>query len=121
MSAPLADKWSKEDRFNEFDDKFYLIADFDDEFINEQLAGIDKKLLYDRIKQPLSVKIDLSGTQFDGKEITSNASKIISLGNNQYIVYIPFTIAENGFKEVVISEATTPNYKNLNKPQVLSF
>lgn len=102
-------------------DKLYLIADFDDEFINEKLAGIDKKLVYDRIHQPLSVKIDLNGTQFEGKEITSNVSKIISLGNNQYIVDIPFILAENGFKEVVISETTTPNYKNLNKPKVLSF
>lgn len=102
-------------------DKLYLIADFDDEFINEQLAGIDKKLVYDRIKQPLSVKIDLSGTPFEGKEITSNVSKIINLGSNQYIVDIPFIVAENGFKEVIISETTTPNYKNLNKPQVLSF
>lgn len=114
-------RMTKRVRGSFIDDKLYLIADFDDEFINEQLAGIDKKLLYDRIKQPLSVKIDLSGTQFDGKEITSNVSKIISLGNNQYIVDIPFTIAENGFKEVIISETTTPNYKNLNKPQVLSF
>lgn len=114
-------RMTKRVRGSFINDKLYLIADFDDEFINKKLAGIDKKLVYNRIKQPLSVKIDLSGTQFEDKEITSNVGKIISKGENQYIIDIPFIVAQNGFKEVIISVTSMPNYKNLNKPQVLSF
>lgn len=114
-------KMVKRVRASFINDKLYLIADFDDEFFNQQIAGIDKKLLYNRMKQPLSVKIDLTGTIFENQDIISNNGGIISLGNNEYIIDIPFIIAENGFKQVVISETTGPKYKNFNNPNVLNF
>lgn len=98
--------------------KLHLIADFDDEFINENLAGIDKKLLYNRIKQPLSVKIDLTGTELAGKEITG--ANMISLGDNKFIVDIPFEIEENGFKTVVLEITESPSYKDFTAPIILS-
>ena len=100
------------------DGKLHLIADFDDEFFNEKLSGIDKKLVYDRIKQPLSVKIDLTGTELAGKNL--KGADMISLGNNQYIVDIPFTIEDNYLQSVVLEEAETPNYKDFNEPLMLS-
>lgn len=100
------------------DGRLYLIADFDDDFINEKLAGIDKKLLYNRIKQPLSVKIDLTGTPLEGAAL--QGADMIHLGNSQFIVDIPFLVEENGFKAVVLSPTTSPIYKDLSSPGIIS-
>lgn len=100
------------------DGKLYLVADFDDDFINEQIAGIDKRLLYDRIKQPLSVKINLTGTPLAGKNL--GGANMIRTATNQYTVDIPFKFEENGFKTVVISEVNTPDYKWFTAPSIQS-
>lgn len=99
------------------DGRILLVADFDDEYYNQTVAGLQMKLLYDRIKQPLSVKINLTGTIFDGKAIKTNYTKPLFLGNNEYIIDIPFRNG-NYFKEVIISESEEENYKNFNTPAI---
>lgn len=99
--------------------KLYLVADFDDEFFRDKIAGIDKQLLYDRIRQPLSVKVDLTGTILDGKDIKGGG--IINLGDNKFIIDIPFNVLGNELQQVEISETTQPIYKNFTKPTVLNY
>jgi len=63
------------------------------------------------------VKVDLSGTSFSGKSITtSNGGKIRSVGGDVYYISIDlnFTQTSASFN---ISEGTA-NYINLNKPVV---
>lgn len=112
-------KMVKRVRGSFIDNKLYLIADFDDEFFNEKIAGIDKRLLYNRIRQPLSVNIDLTGTIFENKDISG--SGIINLGNNKFIIDIPFKVIGNELQQVVISETTLPKYKSFIKPSVLDY
>jgi hypothetical protein len=95
-----------------------LVADFDDEFILDQIAGIDKKLIYDRIKQPLSVLIDTTGTTLAGKNL--QGAEMISLGSNQFVVDIPFIIEGNGLKFVVLKETQNPKYKDFTIPVITS-
>src|SRR5690606_22429268 len=59
--------------------------------------------------------------EFENQDIISNNGGIISLGDNKYLVDIPFFTENNGFKSVVISKTANPKYKNLNKPNVISY
>ena len=73
---------------------------------------------YSNISIPLWVKVDLSGTSFAGKGITtSHIGKIRSVGNDIYYISkdLDFTLTSVNF---TISETVSPNYINLNKPVV---
>lgn len=100
--------------------KILLTADFDDEYYNQKQAGLPMRLLYNRIKQPLSVKIDLTGTLFENKPIKTNYNKPLALGDNRYVIDIPFN-GFNGFQQVIIQESESVDYKNFVKPKVISL
>ena len=111
-------KMTKRVRGSFINGKLHLVADFEDEYKDDIISGIAKKLDTRRIHQPLSVKIDLSGTEFDGKDI--KGAKIISLGYNQYIIDIPFNKTAMGFNSVILENTLTPEYKDFTKPTIVS-
>lgn len=75
-------------------------------------------LPYGIINSTISVKIDLTGTILENKDVSSNAD-ILKVANNQFIVQIPYS-KYDGFRTVRIKETTTPNYLNFNKPAIVS-
>ena len=62
------------------DGDVYVVVDFD--------TMVEFPL--DQINIPLSVKVDLTGTSLANKSITSSDGKVISLGNNEYIIPVIF-------------------------------
>lgn len=65
------------------------------------------------IRTNLSVEIDLTGTDFAGKNLSSSHG-LISMGNDKYIVEIPY----NGVS--VLKEHTTGEYLDFSLPTVIS-
>ena len=84
--------------------KIFVLIDVIDSFKNViDINGIDNTLHLKQLHTPLSVKIDLSNTNLSGKNVKSSFGKIRSLGNDVYIIQIPFNFKED-FKGVVLSE-----------------
>lgn len=67
------------------------------------LNGVKNDLDLSKLNVPLSVRVDLSGTELSGKSVKSDFGKIRSLGNDVYIVEVPFDFKED-FKSVYLSE-----------------
>lgn len=93
-------------------------VEYKDSFKGTYTDGIPNDVLLDRIITPLSVKVDLSGTPLAGKSIKSSGGGIISLGNDQYIIDVPFGIGMEGLKGVRLSEASSDDYYNFNKATI---
>lgn len=88
-----------------------IVLDFEDDYSGIFDAGIPMDLLYERLKQPISVMVDLKNTFLEGKIIDAEGCEIVSKGNDVYIINIPFN-GVNGFQQVVIKEAVYKNYKD---------
>lgn len=56
------------------------------------------------INTPLSIEVNLSGTPLAGKNIKSSGGRILSKGDDVYIIDFPFHIATSEIKVVVLSE-----------------
>lgn len=93
-------------------------VDYIDDFRGTVTNGIPNDVLLDRIKTPLSVKIDLTGTPLAGKQIKTSYGRLISLGGNQYIVEVPFVYGMEGVKGVRLTETANPDYYNFSKPTI---
>ena len=77
-------------------------------------ADVPRDLLKrETIHTNLSVEIDLTGTNFAGKSLSSSHG-LISMGNDKYIVEIPY----NGVS--VLKEHSTGNYLDFSLPVVVS-
>lgn len=77
---------------------------------------------YERIRTHAWVRVDVTGTDYVGKNITtSHGGKIRSMGSNVYIISIPldFTGAGPFTTQFTISETPTANYINLNRPNII--
>lgn len=83
-----------------------------------QYATEKSIFLQDRLKTPVSVKIDLTGTEFSGKDFSSLNCDIIKLNANEFIVNVPFRIDPETNKIMVVElvETVTPDYRTFTKP-----
>lgn len=73
---------------------------------------------YEKITTSLWVKLNLSGTSLEGKNITtSHGGRIRSMGDDVYHIAVDLDFALNSIS-FSISETITPNYINLDKPIV---
>ena len=97
-------------------DNIHIVIDFVDYLKNDDSAGVPMRMLYDRIKQPLSVKIDLTGTVLAGQPIKSSFGKPQHLGGNEFIIDVPFNDPREGFKGVVLSSSGSADYKDFTAP-----
>lgn len=75
-------------------------------------------LPYKTIDTTLSVEVDLTGTNLEGKDIFSNTD-ILKISNNQFIVQVPYS-NRDGFSTVSFKETTAPNYIDLSTPTIIS-
>lgn len=80
-----------------------IVVDVVDEFKNLNTAGLSQRLALDRMNTPLSVQINLSGTSLEGKNIISSFSKVINLGEDEYVIQVPFNNREL-FQTVTLTE-----------------
>lgn len=87
---------------------------FYDEILPENL--LSGKLPYSRVKTPISIEVDLSNTVLANKAIKTNYSKPVSLGDNKYIIEIPFPANNSSIIEIEISEANTEDYLSVSYP-----
>lgn len=83
-----------------------------------QYATEKSLFLQDRLKTPISVKIDLTGTEFSGKDFNSLNCDIIKLNANEFIVNVPFRIDPETNKIMVVElvETVTPDYRTFTVP-----
>lgn len=78
----------------------------------------EEKIPYETINTSLSVKVDLTGTILEGKDITG-ATEIIKLSANQYIIQVPYS-KYDGFRSIRLKQTTTQKYLTLEKPQIIT-
>ena len=97
-----------------------IVADKTDKFKEISTSGISERTLYNLLKVPISIEVDLSGTTLSGKNITSNIGSIRSLGLNKYVVQIPFNNEFEGFISIELSETTESNYLDFSLPVITS-
>ncbi|TPE43965.1 hypothetical protein [Pontibacter mangrovi] len=62
---------------------------------------------------PVSIKIDTTGTDLAGKDITSSVGEVLKKSANVFIVEVPYNTAS-----FTISEASTPSYIDLAAPVI---
>jgi hypothetical protein len=97
-----------------------IVFEKTDPYKNNLNAGISEKILYNLLRVPISIRINLTGTYLAGKSITTNYGSVLSKGGNVYVIQIPYGNAFEGFGACVLSETATPTYINLNVPVITS-
>lgn len=98
--------------------RILILTDVINIFEGEEFAGIPKDVFFSQLNTPLTIKIDLTGTHLEGKNIATSFLKPISLGSNQYLVEIPFKSDQSGFGSLIISENSVADYRTLVQPSV---
>lgn len=89
---------------------FYRI---DDIFESSSTNGIPNKIDFSKIRQPLSYRINTSGTYLAGKNIKCDvAQSIRKLPANEWIINVPFQLNEKGYGSFVLYEGTAEYYTN---------
>jgi hypothetical protein len=101
---------AKRARAVEKTDGVYIIVDIVDGFKGTNTEGIDNAVNYPTINIPLSVQVDLSSTSLTGKTVQSNYGKMRSMGNDIYIVEIPFSTKSEAFQGIKIMEGIANIY-----------
>lgn len=91
-----------------------------DPYKGQTIGGIDTAILYDRIRVPISIKINTTGTALEGKELQTTNGTVCKLSANEFVLNIPFGGAE-GTVSTTISETVSPNYLSLAKPAISSY
>lgn len=86
--------------------RLHVIVDVVDKYKAVNNFGITNKVPLIQFNTPLSVKVDLTGTVLAGKQVKSSFSKVRNLGNNQYIVEVPYHSDEERFAVVELLEGT---------------
>lgn len=89
-----------------------------DNFKNSVLSGsgLDGKLPLGRIKTPISIEVDLTGTFLEGRNVRTTYGKAIDSGDNKVIVEIPFPSRGQGVVEIEIFDNIQPEWKSPGKP-----
>lgn len=78
---------------------------------------VDDLFLQDRLNTPVSVKIDLSDSHLSGKRIKCIGCEIVSLGNDIYIINVPFRVDKDNNKIIVVDITEgVQEYRNNNIP-----
>lgn len=72
------------------------------------------------IETPISIKVDLTGTILEGKEIQGIGDRgIRKLAANRYVVEVPYS-KRDGFETIRLKGTTTPNYMDFSLPSIQS-
>lgn len=82
-----------------------VLADTIDRYKGTKSYNFPLDVPLETIHTPLSVEIDLSGTSLSGKAIKCNTGKVRSMGNDRYIIEIPF-LGREGFSSALITPGT---------------
>lgn len=84
--------------------KVWLMAEIEDSFKGTFTNGIANGLNLAGLNVPLSVKVNLAGTTLAGKALSASYSKLLALGGDQYIVELPYSLKNEGFIAVCLTE-----------------
>lgn len=93
----------------EFNGKLSVVIEVLDEFKDTFKRNINQTTPLDTINIPLSVKVDLTGTILEGRDITSSYGKIINKSDNIFILEIPFN-HKDGFGVIELNEGDNGYY-----------
>lgn len=66
----------------------------------------------------LSVRVDVSGTTLEGRDIDADAD-VFKKDDNLFVVQVPYS-RRDGFRAVRLRATSTPSYLDLSPPQILS-
>jgi len=89
---------------------FYRI---DDVFSGTNTNGIPNEVDFSLTRQPVSYRVNTTGTALAGKNIKCDAAKSIrKLSANEWIINVPFRLNEKGYGSFVLYEGTTDYYSN---------
>lgn len=106
----------------ETDDTVRVFVALDGEKCEDTITGVDTRMLFDRIKTPVSLVIDLAGTALEGQHVKSRKGKLLPLGDDKYI--LDWQLSSEGAKEMIftniITATDTPRYIDLDRPQITS-
>ncbi|PAK69411.1 hypothetical protein [Staphylococcus haemolyticus] len=90
--------------------KYYIQVETKDEY-QPELPKLS-------INTRLSVRLDLTGTPLENKDITGS-SDIQKVDDNQFIIEVPYSNS-NGFSIVEIKPTTQSNYMNFSLPKIIA-
>lgn len=98
-------------------DGILITADVVDFLKDEGNSNFKHDVIFDAINTPLSLKIDLTGTILEGKNIKLNKGDVKSEGNDIYIIDLHFDKVEENIVSNFITEAETDaEYLNFEQP-----
>lgn len=91
--------------------KLFVFLRFNDVFSGTDTNGISNAIDPTRMSQPISIRVDLTGTSLAGKDISSSqATTVRKLGGDKWIINVsPVSTYKNGYMTFVAEQAINSN------------